>query len=267
MRAVLPVLFSLGSFTFYTYTVLIDLGIAAGLGWLYFRAPEDRRERWLDAGLAAAAGGLAGARLLYALVNGGYYFGHLIEIFEIWKGGLAWPGAVGGGVMGAWVYCRRKREPLAPLLDTLALPIALLGLLGWGGCLAASCAYGFEVTPGQLPAWLALEAPDIYGLAALRFPTQALGLVWSLIALGIVWTMRDRRWPAGAHGAYALSLVALGAFFLSFTRADPAPIVSRYRLDVIGSAVILVASSGAWAWLVSRGSRPAQPQTEPVANG
>jgi len=31
--------------------------------------------------------------------------------------------------------------------------------------------------------------------------------------------------------------------------------------------VILVASSGAWAWLVSRGSRPAQPQTEPVANG
>jgi len=249
---VLPILFRLGSFTFYTYTILVDLGVAAGLAWLYFRAPEDKRERWLDAGLAATLGGLAGARLLYAFVNSSYYFGHLVEIFEIWKGGLAWPGAAAGGALGAWVYCRRKREPFAPIFDALALPIALLGLLSWGGCLAAACAYGYEVAPGQLPTWLTLEAPDIYGLTALRFAAQTLGLAWSLVALALVWAMRERRWPTGAYGAYALSLVALGAFGLAFTRADPMPLVGGYRLDVIGSALVLVAATGLWGFLVSR---------------
>ena len=266
----LPVLFRLGSFTFYTYTVLVDLGVAAGLAWLYFRAPAEggRRERWLDAGLATTVGGLAGARLLYAFVNGGYYFGHVVEIFEIWKGGLAWPGAAAGGALGAWVYCRRKREPFAPIFDALALPIAWLGLLSWGGCLAASCAYGYEAQPGQLPAWLTLEAPDIYGLTALRFSTQTLGLAWSLVALSLVWAMRERRWPAGAYGAYALSLVALGAFGLAFTRADPMPLVGGYRLDVTGSALVLVAATGLWGFLLSRKTPVSRPEgvQSPISN-
>jgi phosphatidylglycerol:prolipoprotein diacylglycerol transferase len=271
--AVLPVLFRLGPFTFYTYTVLVDVGIAAGLAWLYLRAPRvgppapvDKRTRWLDAGLAATLGGFVGARLLYAVVNGGYYFNHLGEIFEVWLGGLAWPGALLGGLAGMWMYGRRKREPLLPILDTLALPVTLLGLLSWGGCLAASCAYGYEVAPGQLPAWMVLDAPDLYGLTAPRFPTQVLGLAWSVIALATVWGVKDRAWPLGAQFAYALSLVALGAFLLGFTRGDPMPLVSGYRLDVVGGALVLVLSTAAWAWLVLRARTPAQPRPETVAN-
>ena len=256
--AVFPVIARLGPFTLHTYTFLVDLGIAAGLGWLYRRAPAGRPARWLDAGLAVAVGGFIGARLLYAVVNASYYFGHMGEIFQIWQGGLAWPGALLGGLAGAWLYgarASRKREPLplASLLDALALPIALLALLSWGGCLASSCAYGREVAAGQLPAWMTMNAPDIYGLAAPRWPTQALGAAWGLIALGLVWGVaeRNRRWPAGARGAYALSLIALGAFFLGFTRGDPMPLLNGFRLDVIGSALILVSASAAWAWLVS----------------
>ena len=259
---VLPVLLRLGPFTLYTYTLLIDLGLAAGLGWLYLRAPAERGKsaRWLDAGLAATVGGFVGARLLYAFVNSGYYFGHLGEIFRIWDGGLAWPGAALGGLTGLWFYGLNAREPIAPILDALALPVALLGLLSWGGCLAGGCAYGREVTPGQLPAWMIVNAPDLYGLVVPRFPTQVIGIVWGVIALGMVWVMRARRWPAGARGVYALSLVALGAFFLGFTRGDPMPLVGGFRLDVIGSALTLVAASVAWGWLVSRPPRTDAPR-------
>ena len=248
-----PILVRLGPVIVYTYTVLIDIGIAAGLGWLYVRAPEGKSARWLDAGIAATVGGFVGARLLYAMVNGGYYLGHLGEVFRIWEGGLAWPGAALGGLVGLWAYGGlRARESLAPILDALALPMALVSLLSWGGCLAGSCAYGYEVTPGQLPAWLVMNAPDLYNLTVPRFPTQAIGLAWSLIALVLVWGMRDRRWPVGAHGFYALSLVALGTFGLAFTRGDPMPLVNGIRLDVVGSALVFVAASLIWGWLVSR---------------
>lgn len=261
-----PVVARFGSFTLHTYTLLIDLGIASALAWLYLRAPRERAGRWLDAGIAATVGGFVGARVLYVIVNGDYYFLHLGEIVQIWQGGLAWPGAVFGALLGAWFYCNRKREPLTPILDALALPMAWLGLLSWAGCLMGGCAYGFELTPGQFPAWMALNAPDLYGLVVPRFPTQIVGLLWSLLTIGLVWGVpRNRRWPRVTNSAYALSLVALGAFFLDFTRGDPMPLLSGFRLDVIGSAIVLLLATLVWGWLALRVRAPSQ-TTEPIAN-
>lgn len=260
-----PTLGQLGPFTFPAYTVLIDLGLAAALAWLYFTAPAGHGARRLDAGLAATVGAFTGARLLYIVVHGDYYLLHLEESLSFWQGGLSWPGAAAGGLLGALWYCRRKHVPLGPMLDAAALPTALLGLLGWGGCLAAGCAYGFEVTPGAWPAWLTTQQPDLFGLTLPRFPTQLLGLLWSLVALLIVWLARRhaRRWPAGALGTLALALVALGMFALSFTRGDPAALVGGTRLDVLGSGLVLALAALAWAQRRYRG----QPETAAMAAG
>jgi phosphatidylglycerol---prolipoprotein diacylglyceryl transferase len=249
---VLPTLGQLGPITLHTYTLLINLGVALALATLFLRAPQGQNSRWLDLGIAAAVGAFLGARLLFAAANGDFYFWRPEEILAFWRGGLAWPGAVAGGLLGAWVYARRQRLKLGPWLDALAIPIAVLGLLGWGGCLAAGCAYGFEVTPGAWPAWLTWHAPDLYGLVLPRFPTQAAGLAWSLFALLATWTIARgqaaRRWPPSALGLYALSQVALGAFLLSFTRGDPVPPIQGYRSDMVGSALVLVSISLAWVW-------------------
>ena len=253
-----PILLQIGWYSLSTYTALIGLGVAVGLGALYWRAPAGRKTRWLDAGLAALVGGLIGARLVYVAVNLDYYFPHLGEVMQVWQGGLAWPGAVLGALAGGWIYARRSGERLGPMLDALALPIVVLSALGWGGCLAAGCAYGFEAAPGQLPAWLTSFAPDLFGLVAPRFATQAIGIAASLAALAAVAGtagQRNRRWPAGAYGLYALSLAALIMFALSFTRGDPAPRVSGYRLDLVGSALVLLAATGLWV-LSLRGARP-----------
>jgi phosphatidylglycerol---prolipoprotein diacylglyceryl transferase len=253
-----PVLAQLGPFTLYTYTVLIDAGIAAALAALYLQAPAGKRALWLDIGLAATMGGFVGARLLYVSLNAGYYLPHIDEVVQVWQGGLAWPGAPAGALLGAWLYARSRREGLARVVDALALPVGLLSLLSWSGCLAAGCAYGYEMTPGQLPGWLVSQAPDLYGLVVPRFPTQALGMAWSMLALLAIWgTLRAQRqsgrhWAAGAVGAYALSLAALGVFGLSFTRGDPAPLVSGFRIDVVGSALVLVIATAAWVWRLTR---------------
>jgi phosphatidylglycerol:prolipoprotein diacylglycerol transferase len=258
-----PVLAQLGPFTLYTYTVLIDAGIVAALAALYLQAPASKRTLWLDIGLAATVGGFVGARLLYVSLNANYYLPHIDEVVQVWQGGLAWPGAPAGALLGAWLYARRRSEGLTRVLDALALPLGLLSFLSWGGCLAAGCAYGYQVTSGQLPGWLVSQAPDLYGVVVPRFPTQALGMAWSVLAMLAIWgTLRaqrqsSRRWAAGAGGAYALSLAALGVFLLSFTRGDPAPLVGGFRIDVVGSALVLVIATAVWVWRLTRLPDPA----------
>jgi len=247
-----PVLFRLGSIPVQTYTVLIDLGLAVGLTWVYLGAPKAKAGRWLDAALAAVFGALAGARLVYCFANSGYYFEHPEEVIMIWQGGLDWSGAVLGGVLGAGLYCSRAREPLAPFFDLLAWPLVILSLLGWGGCLAAGCAYGAELAPGQPLAWLGMNAPDLYGLMALRWPTQLMGIIWSALALGALWLAARWSWPSGARGFYALALVALGAFGLSFLRGDPDPFMSGLRLDTLTSGLVLLFAAGGWVWRVRK---------------
>ncbi len=254
----LPVLAQLGPFTLYTYSALLNLGLAAALGWLYWAAPADRRARWLDVGLAAVVGGLLGARAVYVAVNAAYYAAHPLEAFMLWQGGLAWVGAAGGALLGAGWWARRRGEPLGPILDALAGPLAALSALGWGGCLAAGCGYGAEVAAGQLPAWLVSTAPDLYGLSVPRWPTQLAGLLWGGISLWLVWSSRTRRWPAGALGLYALSLTALGAFALGFVRGEPTPLAAGFRLDVVGAALVLVAATLGWASRV----RPSAPRVD-----
>ncbi|MBL8056796.1 MAG: prolipoprotein diacylglyceryl transferase [Anaerolineales bacterium] len=254
----LPILVQAGPVTVSTFSVLVSLGVAAGLAWLYWRAPAPHKAAWLDLGLAATAGGLAGARLLYVAVNAGYYAGHPLEALMVWQGGLAWPGAALGALLGAAGLARRRGLALRPVLDGLALPILLLSALTWGGCLAAGCAYGAEVAPGELPAGLAVTAPDLYGVSAPRWPTQTAGLLWSLAALAVLYANRRQRWPAGAQGWYALSLAALGAFLISFVRGDPMPMAAGFRLDGLGSGLALLAATLAWAFLL-RTAPPAVP--------
>jgi phosphatidylglycerol:prolipoprotein diacylglycerol transferase len=255
---VLPILAQLGPLTLYTYSILLNLGLALGLIGLYVTAPAEKKSRWLDLGIAAIVGGLLGARLVYVLINGAYYATNLAEALMIWRGGLSWVGAVAGALLGAGWWARRLGEPLLPVLDAAALPIVLLSALTWAGCLAAGCAYGAEVAPGQLPAWFAPPTPDLYGLSVPRWPTQVLGMVWGAFSLLVVFGLRRQRWPEGARGLYALGLVALGAFFIGFVRGDPMPLINGFRLDVFGSALVLVVAAAGWALRV-------QSRTSPVA--
>ena len=243
-----PVLFRLGSFSLSTFTALIDLGLVIGLAWLYLGAPKAKAGRWLDAGLAAALGGLAGARLFYCFANGGYYIEHPEEVFLIWQGGLDWAGAVLGGVLGAGLYCSRVREPLPPIVDLLAWPVVILSLLGWGGCLAAGCAYGAELPAGGPWSGLGVNAPDLYGVVALRWPVPALGLAWSLVAAGLLWLAGRWTWGQGARGLFALVLAAVGALALSFLRGDPDPFMGGLRLDTLLSGLVLGLALAGWAW-------------------
>lgn len=250
-----PTVFQLGNFSLQTYPFLLNLGFLLTLAWLYGRAPADQRGAWVDTGLAGAVGALVGARLVYVVVNFGYFGQYPLEMVAVWQGGLAWPGAVMGGALAVGWWARRANVLWPAWVDALAWPLAWLGGLGWLGCLGAGCAYGAEVAPGALPTWLMFDIPDVYGLIVPRWPTALLGVVWSALSAFLLWGVMQTaapRWQAGALGLYALSQVALGLFLLSFLRGDPSATYAGLRLDTLGSAAVLLAVTWVWGTRTNR---------------
>jgi phosphatidylglycerol:prolipoprotein diacylglycerol transferase len=229
-----PILLRIGSFTLYSYTVVLAAGLALGTWLTWSRAREVRArhdaEIVLDAGFWALLAGVLGARLSYVVANWAYYVDHVDQAIDVSEGGLIWHGALIGGAaaLAVWTAARRRRDPSEPglraLLDLAAPGLALGGVLGWLGALLTGSAYGAEARGvGSLWAWLAARLPDVYGVVALRFMTQPVMIVVCVLLGALLWSGRGRlqRRP-GLSFAVFLGVYALADFCVWFLRGDGA---------------------------------------------
>ena len=250
-----PTLFSIGDFQVASYTVLLDLGLILGLLITYLEGKRqfERGTLALDLGLWVVIGGILGGRIGYVLANWGTFSEDWASAFRIWEGGLAFHGAILGGllVMGLFAYFQgRGEEPVSfwQLADVLTPGLALGIAFGWAACLLGGCAYG---AVGQGFGYAIL--PDLFGVEASRFATQAVGLGISLVLFLGVWLMR-RRWPFAGAGFLLYGLLYFAAqFFLEFTRGDEAIYIGPWRLaQVLNLALALAAGVGLlvlwWLW-------------------
>ncbi|UCF59883.1 MAG: prolipoprotein diacylglyceryl transferase [Anaerolineaceae bacterium] len=190
----------------------------------------------IDAGLAALAVGLISARLGFVALHWEYYASKPIEVLWFWQGGLSWVGGALGAILGLGLFCILTRHPFWPLADTLALPGMVVALACWSGCLADGCAYGRAL---DSPLW-ASPTPDMFGSRNPRWPTQMIGVVYSSLALVLLYWLAGHHPKPGILACISLSMIAAGAFALSFTRSDPIMLLSGLRLDTWGSAAILL---------------------------
>jgi len=97
--------------------------------------------------LWTCAGGIAGARIFYvvqkwSLLPGESWGEKLWTAIQFTEGGLVVYGAVMGGMVAIWAWCRRNRQKVLAILDLVA-PGFLLGLaFGRIGCLLHGCCFG-----------------------------------------------------------------------------------------------------------------------------
>jgi phosphatidylglycerol:prolipoprotein diacylglycerol transferase len=218
------------------YPLIFTLGVAASLLWLALSGPERGHAARVDAGLAALAGGLVGARAGFVLVHLDYFASRPAETLWFWQGGLSWVGGAIGACASLLIFALASRQSLWPVADALALPTALMALAGWGGCLLEGCAYGRRAEPGPLT----LVSTDMLGWTMPRYPTQAAGMIYSLLVVALIFWLGGRRKPSGLLACLGLTLVAAGALALAFTRGDPVASISGLRLDGVGAAAVLL---------------------------
>ena len=250
-----PVVLSSGALTLTSYSLLLNLGLAAGAAITLVRAQRRGASTatTIDVLLAALVFGLLGARVAYAAIHWAYYRDHLDEVWRVWLGGLSWPGGLIGGLAGVWLIGRmRLKQSAAGWLDVLAPGLAAGFIFGWIGCFLSACAYGREVFPGQTLFGIALDAPDVYGSWAPRLPSQLFGAAWAVcVLLAIAYLDRRPTRRAGRLFALFVVLYSAGSFAIGFSRADAAAWLGDWSVDQALDLALFAAGVGA-VWMTSR---------------
>lgn len=266
-----PTLFTIGNWSVPTYTVLLDLGLILGLVLAYFEGRRQLQsgETGLDLGLWAIIGGVIGGRAAFVLANWSAFQEEPIRAIRLWEGGLSFHGGVLGGLLVLLLFALFRDRGLSSgrnsfwrLADVLTSGLAVGIAFGWAACLMGGCAYG---ALGEGFGYAVL--PDLFGVAAPRFATQAVGLGFSLLLLAGIWLLRGHwPFPGAAFLMYGLLYFA-GQFFLEFTRGDEAIYVGSWRLaQVIDLALVLAAAVGLLLlWWRSGGEEAAEEEAGQAA--
>jgi phosphatidylglycerol---prolipoprotein diacylglyceryl transferase len=275
MQAMYPLAGRYGPFLIYSFTLVIWLGIALALALAAWRARQRPAPNWLDALLFSSILALVGGRAAFVAAQWEYYASHVPEIFWLWRGGLSYHGTLLTGVAALWLWSAWHRRSFGRYADLLAPSLVLLQAFGWGACWLDGCAYGRETGFGPLAAAL----PDHFGIFAVRYRTQAAGIVWSLAVLLLVLWQDGRRQSGVDHSRgrlfwLALALLSSGRFLISLGRGDAVPEVGAVRLDTWLDGSLAIISLLKWGheaydWTGTnqphsgeRGSQPGDPPAE-----
>lgn len=232
-----PILGNFGPFLFYSYTVVLGLGLLAGAGLTAWRASgradEEADVRWLDGLVVALAAALIGGRVGFVAANWDYFQAHPAESWFVTGGGLSYHGGLLVGLAALALWARWRGRSFLRIGGLLAPGGALWSAFGWLACWLEGCAYGRETFIGPL----AGDLPDRYGIFAVRYQTQMLGIAFSLLALAVLWRARRQLPPAGLFWL-GLALLSGGRFVVALLRGDPAPLVGAIRADVLLDAIL-----------------------------
>ena len=85
---------------------------------------------------------IIGARIYHVLTDFELYRNNLIQVFQLWNGGIGFIGGVIGGAIGAYIFARRKGYDIQNLLGILVLSLPLAHAFGRLGNLINYELYG-----------------------------------------------------------------------------------------------------------------------------
>lgn len=237
----------------YAFSLLIGLGAVLGLIGVVLQAPVQRNEtafvQHFYAGLLVCLGGLVGGRVAFVILNWPYFQGQPWAAWQVFRGGLVWPGVMAGGLITLLIYAAVTHQAPGSMADALLPLVAALAVSAWLGCWLDGCAYG-----PQTQAWWGVLARDELGQVSRRLPTQLLG---ALLVLELFWLL-DRNWKwysrSGTAACLGLMGLSLEIFVLSFLRVDPASLWYNLRLEAWAALIIAGASATILLVLFWRGN-------------
>lgn len=253
-----PRLFHIGSFTLYSFGLMVILGFAAGTA-LAARLARRRGlpgDAFLDAAIVILFAGVAGARLLFVALNWKVYAAHPREIFEIWNGGMSFHGGVIAGVAAGLLHMRRQGLPVLAMADAAAPGLALGYAIGRIGCFLNGCCYGSEtLLPWGVPGIFCVGAPS----PELKYhPTQIYALITNLVLTVLLVVAYRRPHRSGQVLALYVAGYSIYRFAIESLRKGVTADVFAFGLTQAQafSVLTLVIAVVWWAWL-QQNSRPA----------
>ena len=254
----MPVGFNIGPLFVHFYGMILMLGAVAGAWLAHHRARQSGQDTefvW-DSLTWVLIGGIAGARLWHiftpppSMVEQGitvqYYLTHPLDALAIWRGGLGIPGAVIGGALALYIYCRKRNTSFAMWADIVAPSLALGQSIGRWGNFVNQELYGL---PTELPWGIFIEpAHRVPGFGQFTHfhPTFFYESMWNLANMALLlWLGKkfSHRLIAGDLMLVYLIGYPVGRFLLEFLRLDSAQVAGINTNQTIMAVVALVSAS------------------------
>lgn len=225
-----PVLFKIGPITIYSFGAFMALA-ALTAGWVV--SLELKRHRYdpelaSTLVIAAAVGGLLGARLLFIFEDWHQFVRSPLD-FILSGAGFTWYGGLFGGAVAVSWLVRRKGIPWLQAADISAPALALAYGVGRLGCHVAgdgdwgtvtSVPWGVAYT-NAIIGWVDPATGIPYPPGVRVHPTPIYEFIQSLIVFGVLWSVRGKRPPSGTIFWPYLILAGLMRFSVEFWRVNP----------------------------------------------
>jgi phosphatidylglycerol:prolipoprotein diacylglycerol transferase len=260
-------------FAIYYYGIILMLGVVAAAfmaDWGARRRGLNREIVW-DGLLWVLIGGIVGARLWHvftpppSMVAQGittmYYLTHPLDLVNTRIGGMGIPGAIIGGGLALYWFCRRRKVSFGTWADIAAPGIALAQAIGRWGNYVNHEVYGHATS---LP-W----GITIPGLPGKYHPLFLYESLWNLLNMGLLLWLGQRyaKWlKAGDLFLVYCVGYPVGRFLLEFLREDAAQ-VAGLNINQVLMLVVAVGAGGLlyWRHRAGMGEAEAKPIDQPEA--
>lgn len=233
---------SLGDVSIRWYGIFVTLGVTALIGWGWRAVRNETEitaETVLTAALVGIPSGIIFARLVHVIDRWEYYGQHLDQLIDF--SGLTIWGAVLGASLGIWVYFKVSRFPAAGrFFDLIAPGILIAQLIGRIGCTVNGCCYGITC---ELPWAIYYTHPNSFGtLVPIQpvHPTQVYEIIYNLIALGVLLSLRNKLKPDGSLYLIYLSLYSVWRIGIAYLRPGTDFLFGLHQAQVIAIVVLLI---------------------------
>lgn len=239
-RSIIP----LGPIQIHLYGLIFTLSLFAGFLLAKTRArvynikPEEIEEVFPLTILL----GILFARIYHLFHYFSYYRRNFWEIFALWEGGLGIFGGIFGGVLGIWLWSKKRKKEFWKISDLFAPPFALGQAIGRWGNFFNQEAFG-PPTKSFLRVFIAPEKrPGIWIEEKYFHP---LFLYESLLNLGnclfLLFWERKKKAQRGVLTSFYFLNYGIIRFFLEFLRFDTAKIGKIKIAHLLSLGLILFA--------------------------
>lgn len=219
MASVFSIAFQIGPLTVRWYGIINCLAMIAAIFVAYQEAKREHLDpdHLLNLALLIIPIGVVGARIYFVIMHWNYYAQHLVEIVQIWKGGLAIHGGILLGVLTIWGYCRYKKLSFLRWADIIVLGVILAQTIGrWGNYVNAEL-YGPVIEAGSLWSWVPFQ---VYAEGAYHHPTFLYESLWDFVGFWGLFILIRRPHRIGRIFAVYLMFTSFGRFFVELIRTD-----------------------------------------------
>lgn len=128
-------------------------------------------------------------------------------------------GAIGGGALAVYLYCRKQKWNIFEILDMTVPGLAIAQGFGRIGCFLAGCCYGAET---NLPIGVVFPEGSLAPSGIHLHPTQIYSSIFDFI-LGffLLYYYKKRKRENGEVLGLYLVIYSIGRFVVEFFRNDP----------------------------------------------